>query len=74
MSPAHQCQTQTTTAEATPVTRVISPLAMKSMETESGGPVIPRSNSRATVRSDASDASSRCPIPCGRTHASVSRS
>ena len=51
-----------------------SPVAMKSIEIERGGPVIPRSNSRATVRSPTSVASSRCPMPGGRTHASVSLS
>ena len=47
---------------------------MKSMLMCMGGPVIPASNSRATVRSEVSFGSSRCPIPAGRTHASVSRS
>jgi glycosyltransferase involved in cell wall biosynthesis len=39
------------------------PPAMKSIEMNSGGPVIPRSKSRATVRSPVSDGSSRCPMP-----------
>ena len=47
---------------------------MKSIEIESGGPVMPKSNSRATVRSLMSVGSSRWPMPGGRTHASVSRS
>jgi hypothetical protein len=50
------------------------PPAMKSIENDSGGPVIPRSKSRATVRSPVSDGSSRWPIPCGRMQASASRS
>ena len=50
------------------------PLAMKSIEIDSGGPVMPRSKSRATVRSLVSVGSSRWPMPGGRTHASVSRS
>src|SRR4249919_2590074 len=48
--------------------------AMKSIEKDNGGPVIPRSKSRATVRSLVSPGSSRCPMPGGRTQASVSRS
>ena len=50
------------------------PPAMKSIEIDSGGPVMPRSKSRATVRSLVSFGSSRWPMPGGRTHASVSRS
>ena len=50
------------------------PPAMKSIEIDSGGPVMPRSKSRATVRSLVSVGSSRWPMPGGRTHASVSRS
>ena len=46
----------------------------RSIETESGGPVIPRSKSRAIVRSLVSFGSSRCPIPGGRTQAKASRS
>src|SRR5579863_8355347 len=41
---------------------------------ESGGPVMPRSKSRATVRSLVSFGSSRYAMPGGRTQASVSRS
>ena len=47
---------------------------MKSIEKDSGGPVMPRSKSRATVRSLVSAGSSRWPMPGGRTQASVSRS
>ncbi len=47
---------------------------MKSIAIDSGGPVIPRSKSRATVRSPLSRLSSRWPIPGGRTQAAVSRS
>jgi len=50
------------------------PFAMKSMEIASGGPVMPRSKSRATVRSLVRVGSSRWPMPGGRTQASVSRS
>ena len=50
------------------------PAAMKSIEIDNGGPVMPRSKSRATVRSLVSAGSSRWPMPCGRTQASVSRS
>ena len=35
------------------------PLAMKSIEIDSGGPVMPRSKSRATCKSVASSGSSR---------------
>ena len=38
---------------------------MKSIEIDSGGPVMPRSNSRATVRSLPSSGSSRWPMPGG---------
>ena len=51
-----------------------SPLAMKSTEICSGGPVMPRSKSRATVRSVLSVGSSRWAMPGGRTQARVSRS
>ena len=44
------------------------------LRVQRGGPVIPRSKSRATVRSLVSVGSSRCPMPGGRTQASVSRS
>ena len=47
---------------------------MKSIEMNSGGPVMPRSKSRAIVRSLVSFGSSRWPMPGGRTQASVSRS
>ena len=47
---------------------------MKSMEMNIGGPVMPRSKSRAIVRSLVSFGFSRCPIPGGRTQAEVSRS
>ena len=47
---------------------------MKSIEMNSGGPVMPRSKSRATVRSAVSRGSSRCPIPGGSTTPRVSRS
>ena len=50
------------------------PLAMKSIEIDSGGPVMPRSKSRATCRSVASSGSSRWPIPGTATHAPVSSS
>jgi hypothetical protein len=49
-----------------------SPLAMKSIETVSGGPVIPRSKSRPIVRSFVSAGLSRWPTPGGRTQARVS--
>ena len=47
---------------------------MKSMEIESGGPLMPRSKSRAIVMSLASSGSSRCAMPGGSTQATVSRS
>ena len=65
---------QSTTAQTSPATISISPAAMKSIEIHIGGPVIPRSKSRAIVRSLVSVGSSRWPIPGGRTHAVVSRS
>ena len=71
---AHQAYRARIAADATPPIISTMPVAMKSMEIDSGGPVIPRSKSRATVRSLVSAASSRCPMPGGRTQASVSRS
>ena len=47
---------------------------MKSIEIASGGPLMPRSKSRAMVRSLASSGSSRCPMPGGSTQATVSSS
>src|SRR3989441_10929469 len=47
---------------------------MKSIEMNIGGPVMPRSKSRAIVRSLASLGFSRWPMPGGRTQAAVSRS
>ncbi len=44
---------------------------MKSIEMDSGGPVIPLSKSRAICRSAASTGSSRWPIPGTATHAPV---
>ena len=73
-SGAHHVYRKSTTAHASPVTVVTSPEAMKAILMCIGGPVMPASNSRATVRSEASSGSSRCPIPGGVTHASVSRS
>jgi hypothetical protein len=71
---AHHAYLARITADAMPPIISTIPLAMKSMEIDSGGPVMPRSKSRATVRSLVSVGSSRCPMPGGRTHASVSRS
>ena len=71
---AHHAYAASTTADARPPIISTRPLAIKSIEINSGGPVIPRSKSLATVRSLVSLGSSRCPIPGGRTHASVSRS
>ena len=50
------------------------PEAMKSIEIDSGGPLMPRSKSRAMVRSVVRRGSSRCPIPGGATQALVSSS
>ena len=50
------------------------PPAMKSIEIDSGGPVMPRSKSRATVRSLVSAGSSRWPHARRRDAAAVSRS
>ena len=73
-SGAHQAYANSTTAEASPAIISTRPPAMKSMLMYIGGPVMPRSNSRATVRSLVSLGSSRWPMPGGRTQASVSRS
>ena len=61
-------------AEARPAIISTSPEAMKSIEMNIGGPVMPRSKSRAIVRSLVSFGSSRWPIPGGFTQAKVSRS
>ena len=50
-SGAHQAKPNSTTAEARPPSSSTRPPAMKSIEIDSGGPVMPRSKSRATVRS-----------------------
>ena len=71
---AHQANRTSTIADASPPTISTSPLAMKSMLIERGGPVIPRSKSRAIVRSFVSSGRSRCPMPGGRVHASIMRS
>src|SRR5437588_3534049 len=47
---------------------------MKGMETESGGPVMPRSKSRARVKSSISSGRSRWAMPGGATVALMSRS
>src|SRR5918995_357260 len=73
-SGAHQANPARTTAAARPPTSSTSPAAMKSIEIDSGGPVMPRSKSRAAVRSRLSAGSSRWPMPAGRRQASVSRS
>jgi hypothetical protein len=52
----------------------MTPVAMKSIETERGGPVIPLSKSRATCRSDVRLGSSRWPIPGGSVQAPASSS
>ncbi|WP_422291834.1 hypothetical protein [Candidatus Binatus sp.] len=41
---------------------------MKSIEMLIGGPLIPRSKSRAIARSVVKRGSSRCPMPGGLTH------
>ena len=58
-----------TAAEATPLTALTRLVAMKSTLRYIGGPVMPRSNSRAVVRSSARSGSSRCPMPGGCTQA-----
>src|SRR5918995_232441 len=73
-SGAHQANPARTTAAARPPTSSTSPAAMKSIEIDSGGPVMPRSKSRAAVRSRLRAGSSRWPMPAGRRQASVSRS
>ena len=72
-APTRQIRTSTTAAARPPIMPTRPP-AMKSIEYDNGGPVMPRSKSRATVRSAASAGSSRCATPGGRTHISVSRS
>jgi len=47
---------------------------MKSIAIESGGPLMPKSKSRAMVRSVVRRGSSRCPIPGGATQAAASSS
>ena len=47
---------------------------MKSIESDSGGPVMPVSKARATWRSADSCGSSRWPIPGGAVQAAVSSS
>ena len=56
---AHQANPTRTTAEATPPTALTRLVAMKSTLRYIGGPVMPRSNSRAVVRSSARSGSSR---------------
>ena len=63
-----------TTVQERPATISTRPAAMKSIEIDIGGPVIPMSKSRAMVRSLVSAGSSRCPMPGGCTEAEVSRS
>ena len=58
-SGAHHAYAKSTAADAKPPNISTNPPAMKSMEIDSGGPVIPRSKSRATVRSLVSFGSSR---------------
>jgi hypothetical protein len=58
-SGAHQAYAKRTSAHAMPPIISTSPLAMKSTESDSGGPVMPRSKSRATVKSPVSLGSSR---------------
>ena len=74
MAEAHQANLARIKAEAMPPIISTMPEAMKSMDIDSGGPVMPRSKSRATVRSLVRAGSSRCSMPGGRTQASVSRS
>ena len=45
---------------------------MKSIDMNNGGPLMPRSKSRAIVRSFVNSEFSRCPIPGGPTQAVVS--
>ena len=54
-----------------PPTISTSPDAMKSIEMDIGGPLMPRSKSRAMARSVVRRGSSRCPMPGGVTHALV---
>ena len=61
-------------AAVSPASSSTSPAAMKSIEIASGGPLMPRSKSRAMVRSPASSGSSRCPMPRGSTQETVSSS
>ena len=61
-------------ADANPPTSSTRPDAMKSIEMDNGGPLMPRSKSRAMVRSVVRRGSSRCPMPGGPTQAAVSSS
>ncbi len=69
---AHQLYAASTAADATPANSSTKPDEMNPMEIVSGGPLMPRSKSRAMARSVVSRGSSRCPIPGGRTQAWVS--
>ncbi len=73
-SAAHQWKPISRIVALTPTTRSTNPPAMKSIEISSGGPIMPRSKSRASVRSVVSSARSRWAIPAGVTHTASSRS
>src|SRR5580704_5823593 len=68
---AHHAYAANTNADSSPAAISTSPDAMKSIEMLIGGPLIPRSKSRAIARSVVRRGSSRCPMPEGPTHAIV---
>ena len=70
----HHPYQASTMADAAPVTRPTRPSAMKFMLYDSGGPVIPRSKSRAIDRSSVRSARSRWATPGGPSVAAISRS
>ena len=71
---AHHVKPTSTSAEAMPPSSITSPWAMKSMFMNIGGPVHPRSKSRAVVRSLVRSPRSRWPTPSGPRVAAISRS
>ncbi len=71
---AHHSKPKSSATDAMPESSVTSPWAMKSIETDRGGPIIPVSNPRATSRSPVDDGSSRWPMPGGSMHVVVSSS
>jgi hypothetical protein len=71
---AHHVNAKSNAPDANPPTISTRPLAMKSMLIDRGGPAIPRSKSRATVRSVVRSGRSRCAMPRGAVAAVIKRS